>query len=51
MHVSQYAEEEAVGEASRAVLWIMGAIAFFGIAIIMSFIGVTYVLKKRGYKM
>lgn len=51
MYVTQHAEEKAVGEASRMVLWVTGTIALCGIAVLISFLGVAYVLKKNGYKM
>ena len=51
MFVTQHAENEAVGEATRMVLWITGTIAVFGVAVIIVSLGVAYALKKRGYKM
>ena len=51
MYVTQHAENEAVGEASRMVLWITGTIAVFGIAVVIVSLGVAYALKKKGYKM
>ena len=51
MYVSQHAENEAVGEASRMVLWITGTVAVFGIVVIIMSLAVAYTLKKKGYKM
>ena len=51
MYVTQHAEDEAVGEASRMVLWITGTVAVFGISVVILSLAVAYALKKKGYKM
>ena len=51
MYVTQHAQDEAVSDVSRIVLWTAGTIAIFGLTVTILSLSVAYMLKRKGYKM